>query len=112
MSNPSTSGGAWKRILTDCFQGEQLRLWREAKERLGPGFDHDGYAARWVDYNARVQAALPLTPDAPATQAIVQEWDDLCGIYLTKISADEQRAAAPLWQFPMLLDDPEMFRRR
>jgi len=66
--------GTWRRVLTDCFTAEELKEWRAAKERLGPGFDHAGHAAAWADYNARVQAALPLDPDSEQTKAIVTEW--------------------------------------
>jgi hypothetical protein len=100
--------GAWRRILTDCFQGATLDEWRAAKERLGPEFDHDGFAAAWVDYNARVQAALPLDPDSEATRAIIAEWDALCAPYLAVADAAMKTA----WAFPMVLDDPEIFVQR
>ncbi len=103
------SNGAWKRVLTDCFQGEQLAEWRAAKEKLGPSFDHDGYAKAWVDYNARVQAALPLDPKSAETKAIVAEWDRLCGIYKTVVDDKVKNGPTPLWAFPWVLDDPEMF---
>jgi hypothetical protein len=60
--------GAWKRVPTKCFQGEQLAEWKAAKERLGPGFDHAGHAAARADYNARMQAALPIDPDSEKTR--------------------------------------------
>src|SRR5262245_59628406 len=107
-----TPGQAWKRVLNDCFSGDALVEWRAAKERLGPKFDHDGYAAAWVDYNARVQAALPLDPNSESTKAIVAEWDRLCAIYLATVGKPEQNRIKSLWAFPMLLDDPEMFVRR
>jgi hypothetical protein len=104
--------GAWKRVLVDCFTPAELQEWRAAKEKLGPGFDHEAYAAAWVDYNARVQAALPLDPDSDATKAIVAEWDALCAPYLTVADEAMKHGAKPLWSFPMVLDDPEVFRRR
>src|SRR5579884_4074899 len=79
------AGQAWKRVLGDYFSGDALTEWRTAKERLGPGFDHEGYAAAWVGYNARVQAALPLDPGSEATKAIVAEWDRLCAVYLATV---------------------------
>jgi hypothetical protein len=107
-----SEGQAWKRVLVDCFSPQELAEWRAAKERLGPGFDHAGYAAAWVDYNARVQAALPLEPDSDETRAIVAEWDRLCGVYKTVADPAMLNGAKPLWAFPMVLDDPEMFVQR
>ena len=101
--------GAWKRILVDCFTTEELAEWRAAKERLGPSFDHAGHAAAWVDYNARVQAALPLDPNSDETKAIVAEWDALCADYKTVADRKMLHGPKPLWAFPMMLDDPEMF---
>jgi hypothetical protein len=98
--------GAWKRVLTDCFQGDQLAEWKAAKERLGASFDHAGHAAAWADYNARVQAALPLDPDS------VAEWDALCADYKTVVDEKVLYGEKPLWAFPMVLDDPEMFIQR
>jgi hypothetical protein len=106
------STGAWKRVLVDCFTPEELKEWRAAKEKLGPGFDHEAYAAAWVDYNAHVQAALPLDPDSDATRAIIAEWDALCAPYLTVADEAMKHGAKPLWSFPMVLDDPEVFRLR
>ena len=106
------AGQAWKRVLADCFTGDALTEWRAAKERLGPAFDHDGYAAAWVDYNARVQAALPLDAGSETTKAIIAEWDGLCATYLATVDAPMKDRVKALWAFPMLLDDPEMFVRR
>ena len=106
------SNGAWKRVLVDCFTPEELKEWRAAKERLGPSFDHAGHAAAWADYNARVQAALPLDPDSAATKAIVAEWDALCADYMAVADEAMKRGPKPLWAFPMVLDDPEMFIQR
>ena len=91
---------------------EELKEWRAAKERLGPGFDHAGHAAAWADYNARVQAALPLDPDSDATRAIVAEWDALCADYMAVADEAMKHGPKPLWSFPMVLDDPEMFIQR
>ena len=104
--------GAWRRVLVDCFTPEELTEWRAAKERLGPGFDHDAYAAAWVDYNARVQAALPLDPRSETTKAIVAEWDALCAVYMTVADEAMKHGPKPLWAFPMVLDDPEIFIQR
>ena len=104
--------GAWRRVLVDCFTPEELKEWRAAKEKLGPGFDHEAYAAAWVDYNARVQAALPLDPDSEATKAIVAEWDALCAPYLAVADEAMKRGPKPLWSFPRMQDDPEVFVRR
>jgi hypothetical protein len=101
--------GAWRRVLTDCFTPEELKEWQAAKERLGPGFDHAGHAAAWADYNARVQAALPLDPDSAETKAIVTEWDALCADYMRVADPAMKNGPKPLWSFPMRLDDPEMF---
>jgi len=101
--------GTWRRVLTDCFTAEELKEWRAAKERLGPGFDHAGHAAAWADYNARVQAALPLDPDSEQTRAIVTEWDALCADYMRVADPAMMNGPKPLWAFPMRLDDPEMF---
>jgi hypothetical protein len=104
--------GAWRRVLVDCFTPEELREWRAAKERLGPNFDHDGHAAAWADYNARVQAALPLDPHSGLTKAIVAEWDALCAPYLVVADPAMKNGAKPLWAFPMMLDDQELFIQR
>jgi hypothetical protein len=104
--------GAWRRVLLDCFTPEELAEWRAAKGRLGPDFDHTGHAAAWADYNARVQAALPLDPDSEATRAIVAEWDALCADYKTVADPAMMNGPKPLWAFPMMLDDPELFFRR
>lgn len=103
---------AWKRILTDCFTGDELEEWKAAKARLGPAFDHDGYAAAWADYNARMQAALPLDPDAPRTKGLIAEWDALCAPYLAVASDAMKNGPTALWAFPMRLDDPELFQAR
>ncbi|WP_347270799.1 hypothetical protein [Rhizorhabdus histidinilytica] len=103
--------GAWKRVLAECFVGDELAEWKAAKERLGPGFDHDGHAAAWADYNARVQAALPLDPASDETRAIVAEWDALCADYIRVADPAMKAGPKPLWAFPMNLDDPELFRQ-
>ena len=102
--------GAWKRVLGACFVGEELAEWKAAKEKLGPDFDHDGNAAAWVDYNARMQAALPLDRDSPKTRALIAEWDALCDTYKTVVDDKVKNGPKPLWAFPMLLDDPEIFK--
>jgi len=101
--------GAWRRVLTDCFTPEELKEWRAAKERLGSGFDHAGHAAAWADYNARVQAALPLDPDSETAKAIVAEWDALCADYMRVADPAMKHGPKPLWSFPMVLNDPEVF---
>jgi len=106
------TGQAWKRVLVDCFTPAELAEWRAAKERLGPGFDHEAYAAAWVDYNARVQAALPLDPGSDVTKGFIAEWNALCAPYLAVADEAMKRGAKPLWSFPMVLDDPEVFIRR
>jgi hypothetical protein len=103
------TGQAWKRVLVDCFTPAELKEWRAAKEKLGPGFDHEAYAAAWVDYNARVQAALPLDPDSDVTKALIAEWDALCAPYMAVADEAMKGSAKPLWSFPMVLDDPEVF---
>ena len=105
-------GQAWKRVLSDCFQGDALTEWKAAKERLGPSFDHAGFAAAWADYNARMQAALPLAPDAESTKTLIAEWDRLCAPYLTVVDKADRKRVMALWAFPMELDDPELFARR
>jgi hypothetical protein len=104
--------GAWKRVLTDCFKGEQLAEWKAAKERLGPSFDHAGHAAAWANYNARMQAALPLDPDSEKATALIAEWDALCADYKTVADEKMLNGEQPLWSFPMALDDPELFVQR
>src|ERR1700761_1383471 len=92
--------GAWRRVLTDCFTPEELKEWRAAEERLGPGFDHAGHAASWADYNARVQAALPLDPESDETRAIVAEWRALCADYMRVADPAMMNGPKPLWSFP------------
>jgi hypothetical protein len=104
--------GAWKRVLVDCFTPAELAEWKAAKERLGPGFDHAGHAAAWVDYNARMQAALPLDPDSEKTKALIAEWDALCADYKTVADEKMLHGEKLLWSFPMVLDDPEVFSQR
>jgi len=105
-------GQAWKRVLNDFFQGDALTEWRAAKEKLGPKFDHAGFAAAWVDYNARMQAALPLEPNTETTKKLIAEWDSLCAPYLTVVDETARARVKNLWAFPMVLDDPELFARR
>jgi hypothetical protein len=107
------NGQAWKRILVDCFTPAELEEWRAAKERLGPDFDHDAFAAAWIDYNARVEAALPLDPESNVARALIAEWDVLCAPYFAVVAdAAMNGGSKPLWSFPMVLDDPEVFIRR
>ncbi len=106
------TGQAWKRVLADCFTPAELAEWRAAKQRLGHDFDHEAFAAAWVDYNARMEAALPLDPDSDVTKALIAEWGALCAPYMAVADEAMKHGAKPLWAFPMVLDDPEVFIRR
>ena len=106
------SGRTWKQILTEALSPAEWTEWRAAKERLGPTFDHEAYAAAWVDYNARVQAAMPLDPNSDVTKAIVAEWHALCAPYRAVADEAMKNGPKPLWAFPAVQENPDLFVRR
>ena len=64
----------WRAITDRYFTPKERTIWAEIYAKMGDGFDHDAYQAQWNELGARIEEALPLSPQSKAAQVFVDEW--------------------------------------